>query len=304
MVTTEGRMRTITPNMRNYIENKDEKVKECIRLFTTTCLNSKEISETLGVSPSTIQNWLRENGVNVINKRNYTENQIKILADEYIDITRSIDEIATAHGMSMTALRRLMKANGITRPQSSPTVNPSIVQGFREEWKTVESYEGIYEVSNTGKVRNIRNNPPKLMSIEISRGGYARVGLNKNNKQKHFQLHRLVASAFVPNPENKPQVNHIDENKLNNNAYNLEWCTHLENSNHGTKNKRVSENQIKECKTGKPIEMLDVNGNIISTYKSIKDASRKTGINISIINDRLHGRVKSLYKGNTWRYIN
>lgn len=98
-----------------------------------------------------------------------------------------------------------------------------------EEWKQVIGYEGLYEVSNTGKVKNAQT------GREIAIGyvnGYKRVNLWKNNKYKTKRIHRLVAEAFIPNPENKRTVNHKDGDKLNNNVNNLEWATHSENNKH------------------------------------------------------------------------
>lgn len=102
-----------------------------------------------------------------------------------------------------------------------------------EEWKDVVGFEGIYQVSSTGIVRRTDNNYIKKPSE--SRNGYMFVDLNHKEKRKHGYIHRLVAEAFIPNPNNLPAVNHKDENKTNNNVDNLEWCTYKYNNNYGGK---------------------------------------------------------------------
>ena len=106
-----------------------------------------------------------------------------------------------------------------------------------ETWKQVIGYEGVYEVSNTGKVKRILsygNNKYRIDNemSELDNRGYKAVILTKNNQSKRCLIHRLVAQAFIPNPENKPQVNHIDFNKANNRLDNLEWCSIRENVTH------------------------------------------------------------------------
>ena len=111
-------------------------------------------------------------------------------------------------------------------------------------WKDIEGYEGLYQVSNDGKVRSLnyrQTGQKKKMKLLKNSRGYMRVDLCKNGKVKTFKVHRLVAQTFIPNPQNKPQVNHIDENKANNCMWNLEWTTAKENINHGTAIERATE---------------------------------------------------------------
>ena len=156
-----------------------------------------------------------------------------------------------------------------------------------EEWKTIEGYEGLYEVSNTGRIRN-RNR--KIIKTFSNKEGYIRVTLCKNNKPKTFSVHRLVALAFIPNTENKPQVNHIDEDKANNVFTNLEWVTQKENHNHGTINERISQSLKNNPKKSKPVSAFDDFGNLIFSFPSIYEAERQTGINNDVIRDCLHKR--------------
>ena len=115
----------------------------------------------------------------------------------------------------------------------------------KEIWKPIDGFEGLYEVSNLGRIKILQKTrsdgkvyKEKLMKISTN-GSYCEVSLHKEGKASHHLVHRLVAKAFIPNPEGLPQVNHIDENKTNNCVENLEWCTAKYNSNYGTRAKRL-----------------------------------------------------------------
>lgn len=110
-----------------------------------------------------------------------------------------------------------------------------------EQWKDIENYEGLYQVSDEGRVRNISKNPYKLMKPHYNQRGYLLVALSKNGLPLHKLVHRLVAEAFIPNPNNLPQVNHKDEKKDNNQVLNLEWCDNKYNSRYGTRGGRIGE---------------------------------------------------------------
>ena len=114
---------------------------------------------------------------------------------------------------------------------------------MKELWLPIIGYEGLYDVSNFGRIRNSRTN--KILSLANNRQGYKLVTLYKNKKLKTFLAHRLVAIAFIENPNSFPEINHIDENKQNNNVSNLEWCDRVYNANYGTGNKRRVEQRIK-----------------------------------------------------------
>lgn len=112
-----------------------------------------------------------------------------------------------------------------------------------EIWKDIPGYEGFYQASNDGKVRSLNYNhtrEKKIMKQSTDKLGYKRVMLCKNGKRKTFQVHRLVAIIFIPNPKNLPCVNHKDENPSNNHINNLEWCSYSYNNNYGTRNERAS----------------------------------------------------------------
>jgi hypothetical protein len=124
-----------------------------------------------------------------------------------------------------------------------------------ERFKPIEGYEGRYFISVDGEVYSTPKDgkPAKLLKQEVltrSSTNYRRVTLSKNGKVKRFQVHRLVANAFIPNPDNKPFVNHIDNNGENNTITNLEWCTHSENMLHAQVQGRLFESQSKGQKAG------------------------------------------------------
>lgn len=103
--------------------------------------------------------------------------------------------------------------------------------------KDIEGYEGRYMVSDQGQVYNVKRK--QFMSLQDDGRGYLFTGLSKNGKRKFYKVHRLVAQAFIPNPDNLPEVNHKDENKHNNCVDNLEWCDVKYNRNYGTRNERI-----------------------------------------------------------------
>ena len=127
-----------------------------------------------------------------------------------------------------------------------------------EIWKDIPGYEGLYQVSNYGNVKSLNyrgtKGKHKCLKQNTDKYGYKVVILANHGKYKSYKVHRLVASAFIENPNNYPQVNHLDENPANNNYLNLEWCTAKYNINYGTRNKRAGEAQMgeKNHRYGKP----------------------------------------------------
>lgn len=160
-----------------------------------------------------------------------------------------------------------------------------------EIWRDVEDYEWLYQVSNLGNVRSKKRN--KNLKPFTTSNNYLKVKLSCNNKQIDYFVHRLVAKAFIPNPNNLSQVNHIDENIQNNNINNLEWCTHSYNQNFGNRNKKV-QNAL-----GVKINQYDLNGNFIKTFNSINEAQKEC--HTGHINKCLSGKYKKA--GNyIWKY--
>lgn len=168
-----------------------------------------------------------------------------------------------------------------------------------EQWKPIQGYEGLYEVSNKGRVKSLGNGGKNQYSnkeiykvpIKLS-NGYLRVNLCKDGKIKSYLVHRLVANAFIPNPDNLEQVNHKDENKHNNNVENLCWCSAKENSNYGTRNERISSSLTNHEKFSTIIKCFNLETNKITYYSSIHEASRYFKVNPSII-------WQSMYKSKT-----
>ena len=118
-----------------------------------------------------------------------------------------------------------------------------MIEEKEEIWKDIPGYEGLYQVSNTGKVKSLnymKTRKEKILKPRKEGKGYLKITLSKEGEKKDFKIHRLVASVFIPNPNNLPQINHIDECKTNNNVENLEWCDNRYNSNYGTHTQRMA----------------------------------------------------------------
>ena len=171
-------------------------------------------------------------------------------------------------------------------------------------WKDVRGYEGLYVVSDSGQIKSIARTKPylngvrkrqeQIMRWHLVNGGYAQLMLtNKRGERHSYLVHRIVAEAFVPNPSNLPQVNHIDGNKLNNRAENLEWCTAKENMVHSLNSGLRTDAKL--------VDMFSKNGEYICTYPSIKEAGRKTGVHHQNISLCCIGKTKSA-GGYLWRY--
>ena len=123
--------------------------------------------------------------------------------------------------------------------------------GDNMEWRDIVGWEGFYQISENGLIKSLprKHNPnERIRKTNINKCGYERVALSKNSKNYYYSVHRLLAEAFVPNPNNYPCINHKDENKTNNHYTNLEWCTHHYNNNYNNRYKTVSESLKKYYK--------------------------------------------------------
>ena len=213
-----------------------------------------------------------------------------------------------------------------------------------EIWKDIAGYEGFYQVSNLGRVKRLPTVVRATHGSKQYRDGrilkykrareYNSVALSKDGKMRYYRVARLVAIAFIPNPDNLPQVNHKDCNPKNDKANNLEWCTAKYNNNYGDHNKKVSEaakrryqdpeeyaklidrvrrqgqdpvwkSHQREAQLNNsnsiPVDMLDMDGNYIKTFPSVAEAFRQTGIHAQNIGQVCKGRKQSAH-GYKWRY--
>lgn len=144
---------------------------------------------------------------------------------------------------------------------------------MKEEWKDVVGYKGIYKVSNTGKIINSNG---KIIKQFKDHKGYLITQLSNNKKKKTVRVHRIVAYAFIPNPENKPQINHINCNKEDNRIENLEWCTNEENKAHAKLNGLCkSSPKGGKNKRSKKVIQYDLKGRFIQKWDCINDAVRE-----------------------------
>ena len=182
---------------------------------------------------------------------------------------------------------------------------------MQEVWKDVVGFEGLYQVSNMGRVKALakirygrtaatksRLYPEKILKNHVDLAGYCQVQLWRDGAGKMYGLHRLVAQAFIPNPKSLPCVNHKDEIKGNNSASNLEWCDYTYNNNYGTARKRSAK------KLSRPIVCMDLSGKIVRRFKSQKEAVTLLGLSSNAhISSCCHGKVKSAH-GYMWAFEN
>lgn len=168
---------------------------------------------------------------------------------------------------------------------------------MEEIWKPVVGYEGLYEVSNLGSVRGKRIKTP-----QINNRGYLTVLLYKNGNGARKTVHRIVATAFIENPLGLNEINHIDENKLNNFVGNLEWCNHQSNvkcyrENH--KDKKTRNGKRKSLR----VAQLSIDGNLIKTWENARTIFLETGMSDWSISQCCRGIWKTAY-GYKWQYAN
>lgn len=204
----------------------------------------------------------------------------------------------------------------------------------QEIWKDIPEYKGYYQVSNFGRVKGLkytfwakkqfRTLPERILKPNKNKSGYLYVILHKDRKKKTWKVHRLVALTFIPNPNNKPCVDHIDTNTINNNVENLRWCTHKENINNPLtkqklinsgvyiitpemrekakknyqKNKEYILKKIKQAVV-KPVYCVETD----TLYESVTEAGRQLNIDPSNISAACKGKLKKT-GGYSWKYAN
>lgn len=178
-----------------------------------------------------------------------------------------------------------------------------------EIWKDIEGYEGLYKISNLGnvlacekyaKVRGgaYRKINPRLLNPYKCINGYIQINLRKDKKSKPFLIHRLVAKAFIENPNNYSEVNHKDEDITNNIVDNLEWCTHKYNANYGTRNQRMLAHRKNRLR---PVNQYSKDGKFIKHWESMSEVEKELGADTgSII--RVCKGLQHTCIGYVWEY--
>lgn len=168
---------------------------------------------------------------------------------------------------------------------------------IEEIWKPIEDFKNKYEISNLGRIRNKKN---KILKPSDNGHGYLKINLRKNNKTYNNYVHRLVALAFIPNLNNLPEINHINENTYDNNVNNLEWCSSKYNANYGNRNKKCQ--YKKQLLYGKKVKQYDLEGKYITTMYMFEAIKLKKVYYASLIRC-----CKGIYKtcgGYIWKYSN
>lgn len=166
---------------------------------------------------------------------------------------------------------------------------------LKENYVPIKGFENLYGIDEDGNIFGYKRN--KTVKQRLNKFGYCTIKLCKENKLYYFMVHRLVAQAFIPNPDNLPQVNHKDGNKLNNNVNNLEWCTQSYNMKHAY---RLG----LEKKSGKKVYQYNLNGDLIKVYNTIKDANLSLGLSKKTSSLIRHCKDGKPYKGYIWGFDN
>lgn len=168
-----------------------------------------------------------------------------------------------------------------------------------EQWVDINCYEGLYRVSSYGRVKSLKRPwvvRDTILKLSWDKDGYLQVHLYKNNIPSTQKVHRLVAEAFIPNPNNLPQINHKKEfEKDNNHISNLEWCTQEYNQNYGTRSKRSED---AHCK---PLFQYTIDGTFIKKHRSMSDIHRDLGYSKTALTYAIKNK-NGLYKGYIWKY--
>lgn len=186
-------------------------------------------------------------------------------------------------------------------------------------WKIINSFED-YEISDMGEIKSLKNGMEKILKPQLAKRGYYIINLCKNGSVYHKTIHRLVAQAFIPNPDNKPCIDHINGCRIDNRVCNLRWCTQKDNLNYEIAKKNISKahkgkvltdehkKKISESNKGKPkphfekrIDQYTIDGTYIKTWKSTMDIERSLGFIHNNISSVCKGKYKQAY-GFKWKY--
>lgn len=178
-----------------------------------------------------------------------------------------------------------------------------------EIWKDIKGFENIYQISNYGRIKSYKKNKEgKILKNTNKKGDYLSVILQYKDNIKYTRIHRLVALAFIPNPNNYNEINHIDGNKQNNHVENLEWCTHKQNFEHA---KKIGLWKYNKPYKSKKIRQFTLNNEFLCEYENSIHASKITGIcarNILQVANREpynnKGSIRKQAGGYIWRFAN
>ena len=178
---------------------------------------------------------------------------------------------------------------------------------IKEIWKDIEGYEGLYQISNYGNLRSLKDKYGRkrilMRKFQKTQKGYLETRLYKNHGGKTLKIHILVAKTFIPNPHNYPMVNHKDENKMNNCVWNLEWCDNSYNQLYGTLPKRKRIINTNHPSKSKQVAMFDNNWNLLRIFPSCAEAQRQTGIHQTLISKVCRAPMGQYSAGgNNWRF--
>lgn len=169
---------------------------------------------------------------------------------------------------------------------------------MNEIFEYIEGYSGLYQISNLGRVKSFHSGKEKILKPVKTLDGYLRVVLYKQGKSKKCKVHRLVAEAFIENPQNLPEINHKSEIKTDNRVENLEWCTRSYNINFATRNQRVSESNTNHPNKSK--QVLCVETGVV--YPSASEVERQLGFSQGNISLACNGKRKTC-GGYRWKYV-
>lgn len=172
-----------------------------------------------------------------------------------------------------------------------------------EVWKDVVGYEGLYQVSDKGRIKSLRREiiykngrihtyEERILKVFKDEDGYNRINLTKTKTHKQYAIHRLVAEAFLPNPDNLPQVNHKDENPSNNNVENLEWCDSTYNINYGTRKDKIR----------KKVYQYSTNDVLIAIFPSVEDCVKNGYNHTCVVECCRKKKSRKTHKGFRWSY--
>lgn len=178
-----------------------------------------------------------------------------------------------------------------------------MLSNTNEIWFPVHGFEGLYEISNFGRCKPTVSRYKSVEFLKTRKNrGYERVTLYKNGKRKDYFVHVLVAKAFIPNPNNKPQVNHIDGDKANNHTSNLEWVTQSENQIHAKMN-GLDPSTLNNPRQSTSVDMFSLDGGFIKTFPSISEVERQLHINQGNISKCCAGKTGFKTAGGfVWKY--